>query len=105
DGENLTDVVGGQGLTFNADYNIEQYAFGYPAEDPYDGEQLTYCSGTTTTDPLGTDDHGLDCDMTGGSSGGPWFAEFDESSGTGLQASVNSFGYIFLPDVMFGPYF
>ncbi|HIV58522.1 MAG TPA: peptidase, partial [Candidatus Stackebrandtia faecavium] len=52
-----------------------------------------------------TDDHGLSCNMTGGSSGGPWFVDFDESTGTGLQASVNSFGYTFLPDTMFGPYF
>ena len=40
---------------------------------------------------------GIDCDMTGGSSGGGWIA------GGGV-ASVNSYGYSTLPNVMFGPY-
>ncbi|UQA98014.1 peptidase [Streptomyces halobius] len=105
DGKKLTDVVGGQGLAFNTGYRKEMYAFGYPAADPYDGSKLIYCSGTTIKDPLLSDDHGLSCNMTGGSSGGPWFTSFDESTGTGLQSSVNSFGYQFLPDTMFGPYF
>ncbi|HEV7628850.1 MAG TPA: peptidase [Streptomyces sp.] len=105
DGKKLTDVVGGQGLSFNAAYNTTMYAFGFPAADPYDGEKLIYCSGTTFQDFLLTKDHGLSCNMTGGSSGGPWFTEFDEATGKGLQSSVNSFGYVFLPDTMFGPYF
>jgi V8-like Glu-specific endopeptidase len=105
DGKKLTDVVGGQGLNFNADYNTEMHSFGFPAADPYDGEKLIYCSGTTFQDVLLTKDHGLSCNMTGGSSGGPWFTEFDEATGKGMQASVNSFGYTFLPNTMFGPYF
>ncbi|MFD0558659.1 V8-like Glu-specific endopeptidase [Stackebrandtia endophytica] len=105
DGQNLTDVVGGQGVTFNQAHNQAMYAFGFPAADPYDGEKFIYCSGNSIKDPLLTNDHGLSCDMTGGSSGGPWFLDFDEATGTGLQASVNSFGYIFLPGYMFGPHF
>ncbi|MFI0709528.1 trypsin-like serine peptidase [Streptomyces inhibens] len=105
DGKKLTDVVGGQGLSFNSGYNKAMYAFGYPAAAPYDGSKLIYCSGNTIKDPLFSKDHGLSCNMTGGSSGGPWFTSFDEKTGTGLQSSVNSFGYQFLPDTMFGPYF
>ncbi|NBE55097.1 peptidase [Streptomyces sp. YC537] len=105
DGKKLTDVVGAQGVAFNSGYGKEMYAFGYPAADPYDGSKLIHCSGTAIKDVLLSTDHGLSCDMTGGSSGGPWFQEFDESTGTGLQASVNSFGYNFLPGFMFGPYF
>ncbi|WP_413252239.1 peptidase [Streptomyces lydicus] len=105
DGKKLTDVVGGQGLSFNSGYNKAMYAFGYPAAAPYDGTKLIYCSGTTLKDPLFSHDHGLSCNMTGGSSGGPWFTSFDEKTGTGLQSSVNSFGYQFLPNTMFGPYF
>ncbi|MEU6964163.1 trypsin-like serine peptidase [Streptomyces chrestomyceticus] len=104
-GQRLTDVVGGQGLAFNTGYNKPMYAFGYPAAAPYDGSKLIYCSGNTIKDPLFSTDHGLSCNMTGGSSGGPWFTSFDEASGTGLQSSVNSFGYTFLPNTMFGPYF
>ncbi|MFG2493577.1 trypsin-like serine peptidase [Streptomyces caniferus] len=105
DGKKLTDVVGGQGLSFNSGYSKAMYAFGFPAAAPYDGSKLIYCSGTTFKDPLFSGDHGLGCNMTGGSSGGPWFASFDEKTGAGLQSSVNSFGYQFWPNTMFGPYF
>ncbi|WP_210586188.1 serine protease [Streptomyces sp. GESEQ-35] len=105
DGKSLTDVVGGQGLAFNTGYNKAMYAFGFPAADPYDGEKFIYCSGTTYRDFLLSSDHGLTCDMTGGSSGGPWFTQFDETTGTGLQSSVNSFKYNFLPTAMYGPVF
>ncbi|MFE0026998.1 trypsin-like serine peptidase [Amycolatopsis sp. NPDC059021] len=105
DGKRLTDVVGAQGIAFNQARNQTMYTFGYPAAAPYDGTKLIYCSGPTITDFLLTQDHGMGCNMTGGSSGGPWFLNFDEATGTGVQASVNSFGYTFLPNYMFGPYF
>ena len=41
--------------------------------------------------------------MTGGSSGGPWFRDFNGSAGT--QVSVNSFGYRGEKNAMYGPYF
>jgi hypothetical protein len=104
-GSYLTDVVGAQGIAFNQARGQDMYAFGYPAADPYDGTTLIYCSGSTITDPFFSNDHGMSCDMTGGSSGGPWFSDFDEATGTGIQSSVNSFGYTFLPGYMFGPYF
>ncbi|MCK8438276.1 peptidase [Streptomyces sp. D2-8] len=105
DGKKLTDVVGGQGLAFNTGYNKAMYSFGFPAAAPYDGEKFIYCSGTTTRDFLLSSDHGLTCNMTGGSSGGPWFTQFSEATGTGLLSSVNSFKYNFLPNAMYGPYF
>ena len=104
-GKQLTEVVGGQGIAFNQPRGQTMYAFGYPAAAPYDGSRLIYCSGGTFTDPLFSNDSGMACDMTGGSSGGPWFLSFDESTGEGIQNSVNSFGYRFLPGYMFGPYF
>ncbi|MFD8496800.1 trypsin-like serine peptidase [Amycolatopsis sp. NPDC059657] len=104
-GQRLTDVVGAQGIAFNQARNQSMYTFGYPAAAPYDGTKLIYCSGSTITDFLLTKDHGMSCNMTGGSSGGPWFLNFNEATGTGIQASVNSFGYVFLPNYMFGPYF
>ncbi|GAA3077258.1 peptidase [Streptomyces olivoverticillatus] len=105
DGKRLADTVGAQGLEFNGDYNKPMYSFGFPAASPYDGTKLIHCSGPSSKDFLFSKDHSLGCNMTGGSSGGPWFTSFDEATGTGLQASVNSFGYVFLPNTMFGPYF
>ncbi|MDN3293051.1 peptidase [Streptomyces ficellus] len=104
-GRKLTAVTGAQGIQFNGGYNKPMYAFGFPAASPYDGSKLIYCSGNSSKDFLFSQDHSLGCNMTGGSSGGPWFTGFSESAGTGLQVSVNSFGYTFLPNRMFGPYF
>ncbi|MFJ7066482.1 trypsin-like serine peptidase [Streptomyces sp. NPDC101115] len=104
-GQTLTSVTGAQGIQFNGGYNKAMYAFGFPAASPYDGTKLIYCAGNSSKDFLFSQDHSLACNMTGGSSGGPWFTSFNETTGTGLQSSVNSFGYTFLPNRMFGPYF
>jgi len=103
-GQNLTDVVGGQGIAFNQARGQNMYAFGYPAASPYDGSKLIYCSGTTF-DALISDGIGMTCDMTGGASGGGWFLQFSESTGAGIVNSVNSYKINFIPTWMFGPYF
>ncbi|MBT2539455.1 peptidase [Streptomyces sp. ISL-44] len=104
-GQTLSQAVGAQGILFNGGYNKKMYSFGFPAAAPYDGTKLVYCSGNSGKDFLLTKDHSLACNMTGGSSGGPWFQDFNESTGLGTQVSVNSFGYTFLPNRMYGPYF
>ncbi|MFJ6758456.1 MULTISPECIES: trypsin-like serine peptidase [unclassified Streptomyces] len=104
-GQTLSQAVGAQGILFNGGYNKKMYSFGFPAAAPYDGTKLVYCSGNSSKDFLLTRDHGLACNMTGGSSGGPWFQDFNEATGLGTQVSVNSFGYTFLPNRMYGPYF
>ena len=58
-----------------------------------------------TFDALISTGIGMTCDMTGGSSGGPWFLDFDETTGTGILNSVNSYKINFIPTWMFGPYF
>ncbi|MFD4936439.1 trypsin-like serine peptidase [Streptomyces virginiae] len=104
-GQTLSQAVGAQGIAFNGGYNKKMYSFGFPAAAPYDGSKLVYCSGNSGKDFLLTQDHSLGCNMTGGSSGGPWFQDFNEATGLGTQVSVNSFGYTFLPNRMYGPYF
>ena len=48
-------------------------AYGYPAARPFDGKTLWSCSGTVVDDTFGgSQDQGLACNMTGGSSGGGW---------------------------------
>ncbi|CAM3971037.1 serine protease [Kibdelosporangium persicum] len=104
-GQNLTDVVGSQGIAFNQPRGQNMYAFGYSAAAPYDGSKLIYCSGQVFNDFLLSQGIGMTCNQTGGSSGGPWFLSFSEATGTGVQNSVNSFKYNFFPNWMFGPYF
>ncbi|MER5319926.1 trypsin-like serine peptidase [Streptosporangium roseum] len=104
-GRSLTDVVGGQGVSFNRARRQQMHSFGYPAAAPYDGSKLVYCAGRAFDDFLMSRDIGLNCNMTGGSSGGPWFTDFDEGTGLGTLNSVNSFKYGFAAGWMFGPYF
>ncbi|MCI0347235.1 MAG: hypothetical protein L0221_17625 [Chloroflexi bacterium] len=73
------------------------WAFGYPAAGKYHGLDLTYCKGAVGTDPYNDDKNWrLGCDMTGGSSGGPWLKDTNDP-GTlateGTVFSVNSYGY------------
>lgn len=96
----LESVVGTTGIAFNQARGQHYTAYGYPAASPFDGQSLESCSGTAVDDTLGgTLSQGIDCDMTGGSSGGPWFLD------GGAQNSVNSFGYTTQKNVMYGPYF
>jgi V8-like Glu-specific endopeptidase len=105
-GRHVTDVVGAQGIAFDQPRGSLVYGFGYPAGGHYDGERLTYCSGKTYPDSHKiTKDEGLRCDMTEGSSGGPWLTRFDAGTGTGVVTSVSSFKYADDPATMYGPYF
>jgi hypothetical protein len=81
-------------------------AFGYPAAGKYKGNTLTYCAGPTITDAYnGNLTWGVGCDMTGGSSGGPWFNGLNETNGSGgTLSSLNSYGYSGIRN-MYGPRF
>jgi V8-like Glu-specific endopeptidase len=98
-GSELTEVVGGRNVIFNYNRNQRYQAHGYPAAPPFNGQRLWVCDSplrfndTSANPPT----MGIDCDMTGGSSGGGWIA------GSSV-ASVNSYGYRSLPGVLFGPY-
>ncbi|MEX2182932.1 MAG: hypothetical protein WEC14_00650 [Chloroflexota bacterium] len=111
-GTQLDTIVGKFGIQYNGDgvgtdvkVGDKLYAFGYPAAGKYKGNDLVYCAG-----PIGTDVYNDDktwsmgCDMTGGSSGGPWLADFSEGSGSGILSSLNSYGYSGIKN-MYGPVF
>jgi V8-like Glu-specific endopeptidase len=105
-GVDLTDTVGSQGIGFNLPRGQYLYSFGYPAANPYDGTDIAWCHGTAIQDTFyGSQDQGLSCNLTGGSSGGPWFANYSTTTGVGTQTSVNSFTYRGIRNVMWGPYF
>jgi V8-like Glu-specific endopeptidase len=79
-------------------------AFGYPAAGKYRGNDLVYCQG-----PIGEDANSanltwsMGCDMTGGSSGGPWLSGDYTGTGAALR-SLNSYGYSGIKN-MYGPKF
>ncbi|MFM9371504.1 trypsin-like serine peptidase [Streptomyces sp. Da 82-17] len=86
----LTDTVGGQRLAVGRKPGGKVTVFGYPDSREERGERLMYCSGTTSAASGGQ--QRVPCPMEGGSSGGPWLADFDARTGRGVLVSVNSFG-------------
>ncbi|MDQ0757257.1 serine protease [Arthrobacter sp. B3I4] len=102
-GQNLSDVVGASGVQFNAARGLTYKSYGYPAATPFDGQSLISCTGPASDDPNNPqfNAQGIPCDMTGGSSGGPWFIG---TSSAGYQNSINSYGYGTRSTVMYGPY-
>ncbi|MCF3144011.1 peptidase [Streptomyces platensis] len=86
-GRKLTDVVGGQDIAFNRPVGGTISAFGYSATRPQLGEELLHCVGTAK-EKSGV--QAIPCDLTGGSSGGPWLADFNATTGNGTLVSVNS---------------
>lgn len=90
------------GFSLSTD-GIDYFAFGYPAQKKYKGSTLTYCAGPVTERYDGNETLALACDMTGGSSGGPWIRDYDLDGR--MLNSVNSYGYASLNGVMFGPIF
>ena len=100
-GQTVQDRVGSSGVAFNQATGLTYKSFGYPQAAPFDGQSLKSCTGAATPDPYGSSTQGISCDMTGGSSGGPWFIGTNPQ---GQQNSVNSYGYSTVPNKMFGPY-
>lgn len=104
DGSADLSTVGVQKIDF-VEPSDPVYAFGYPAAKKYKGDDLIYCAGTPLTGAPVEGTIGLGCDMTGGSSGGPWLATFDETTESGTAVSVNSYTSRLANNVMFGPIF
>ncbi|MEC3895855.1 trypsin-like serine protease [Nocardiopsis alba] len=105
----VQDEVGAQRISFDtwtderARQGVQVYTFGYPSASPFDGSSLHYCSGRTVPDTGGTTANGVRCTMTQGSSGGPWFSDFDPATGQGTISSVVSFKYADDRNTQYGP--
>jgi V8-like Glu-specific endopeptidase len=105
-GKNLADVAGAIGVAFNQPRGLTYKAFGYPAASPFTGQTLVSCYGKAGKDAFNPqfETQGIPCDMTGGSSGGPWLIQDGTASQVGYQNSVNSYGYGSRSTAMYGPY-
>ncbi len=113
-GKKLSQRVGSLGFAWNLDSeHLHWNLFGYPAAISFGGQRMFECQasfGTWDTpgcDPLSPTTIGVGCDMTGGSSGGPWIMDFapGKTGLVNLANSVNSYTYDFQPEAMYGPYF
>ena len=100
----LTDLVGGAGWAYNQPVNQPFYAYGYPAGYPFDGHTRKSCESSfgTLWQHGGGNVVSIPCDMTGGSSGGPWFIQI---SGNLYLNGHNDFISSLRPGHMFSPYY
>ncbi|RZU52724.1 V8-like Glu-specific endopeptidase [Krasilnikovia cinnamomea] len=98
----VVDTVGGMGLRWNWGYSVAVTILGYPAAGGFPGDVQYFCQGTTWNG------HNQQvrawCNMTQGSSGGPWLQEYNDQTGLGYSNSVVSHRHG-NPDQMDGPYF
>ncbi|HZG03973.1 MAG TPA: trypsin-like peptidase domain-containing protein [Streptomyces sp.] len=100
DGRTIQERVGANRIDFEpVDPAKPTVALGYPATRPYDGEALAHCAGTPTLltgrDTQQPNVGGLllqSCDLTQGSSGGPWLQDYDAASQSGTVVAVMSVG-------------
>ncbi|MDT0444970.1 trypsin-like serine peptidase [Streptomyces johnsoniae] len=108
EGERVADAVGAvQELAFDPEVGQPVQEFGYPRAtgDPaqqgrpeFIGLRLAHCWGTSQAladhpeIPNTSDTRGIPCDMGGGASGGPRFADFDPEAGTGAVVGLNTRG-------------
>jgi hypothetical protein len=99
-GQSLTDAVAELPLVFNSARNQSYRVYGYPAAGKFNGQRMYVCNTAWSRNDTSTtpDTMGVPCNMTGGSSGGGWV------TAAGSVASVVSYGYSNLKNVLFGPY-
>ncbi|MFC4337051.1 trypsin-like serine peptidase [Salininema proteolyticum] len=100
-GSEIVNVTGGHGMIVNDSKEVDVTIFGYPAEDPFDGESQMYCEGTTYPRWF-TSQIGFDCLMTGGSSGGPFLQDYSNDNLLGYLNGVISNGP---PETSYSKYF
>ena len=76
-----------------------EYVFGYPAQLPYSGLDLSYCAGPVAASGGSAR---TPCGMTAGDSGGPWLAGFSPRSGRGQVVAVSTYKVTSNPRVLYG---
>lgn len=105
-GQRLADAVGAAGIGWGLKANQVFDVHGYPVEQPFDGETQQLCSQTPFLghDPASFRHAGplnlaIDCDVTGGASGGGW------TIAGNILNSVTNYGYPSDEATDYGAYF
>ncbi|MFF9779215.1 trypsin-like serine peptidase [Streptomyces sp. NPDC013978] len=93
-GNKIVNVTGGHGMSWNFSRTQPVTILGYPGN--FDSGEIQWaCTGTTRA----ASDNGIElqCNFGGGSSGGPWLREFNDSNGlgsvNGVMSTVTSTGW------------
>jgi len=108
----IENYTGYLGYSYDGSYAQRQWeTFGYPQGAPFNGTRMIECSTSTGQLNVGGETNTVEvgCDMTGGSSGGPWLMSFapNVTGAFNLANGLNSFKYISPshPLAMNGPQF
>ena len=108
EGQGVQDAVGARPIDFRLARDQQFAAFGYPAQPTlfnptFDGQRLYSClspvTGSDNPPGDGPETMQIDCDMSGGSSGGGWV------TANGSVNGLTSYGYELDFDHLYGPYF
>jgi V8-like Glu-specific endopeptidase len=112
-GQTLRAAVGRLGFAYNQTQPKHYNAFGYPATAPFNGETMQQCASSfghndTRIGGSGATPFAIGCDMTGGSSGGPWIVKYAPgSTGAAVNLLNGHNDYKYLPNEsleMYSPY-
>ncbi|MGW8142858.1 MAG: trypsin-like serine peptidase [Anaerolineales bacterium] len=105
----VNEVVGNLGFAFNLNPNQHWFSLGYPSVTPFNGKTMQICAASfARNDPSYAFPFpmAIGCDMTGGSSGGPWIIDFSGSPGnTNYINGNNSYRYTGFGEEIYSPYF
>jgi V8-like Glu-specific endopeptidase len=106
-GRNISYYTGYLGAQWNASLNQSWTVIGYPAARPFNGKVQQICIGSyaesdTTNSPAAV---AIGCDLTGGSSGGPWIVSFRGTGGGNRINGLMSYGYASRKKASYSPYF
>jgi V8-like Glu-specific endopeptidase len=106
-GNSVAYYTGSLGFWANGSRGVYITAFGYPAAYPFDGQRQAWCQDYTWVDyNFNPPTNGMGCNMTGGSSGGPWVYQYVYNSLNGNYVNgVNSYKYNNDPNSIYSPYF
>ena len=106
--DHIGNATGYLGLAWNQGYDQNWYMFGYPQGSPFNGNFLVTCNSefgyqdSDGNNQSGPNSAAAGCDMTGGSSGGPWILAF--GSGNYLNGHQDWFHNAF-PTEINTPYY
>jgi V8-like Glu-specific endopeptidase len=108
-GFTLSQIVGALGFAYNMDNSLHWMNIAYPSAPPFNGTTQQICAGSFayadtaqgTPSPVA-----MGCDMTSGSSGGPWILDFSGStSSQNYLNGNNSYRYGSHPVELYSPFF
>lgn len=88
-GARVVDTVGGHGLAYNGGTQFDVSIFGYPSNRD-GGDRMWACWGVATDSSIWDNRSKIGCNFGGGSSGGPWLWQYNNSTGLGYTRSVMS---------------